>query len=78
MTLGVNDAQGHVGEGCVREGCAGQGGHVWQETQPLQQAVHILLECILVLPIFCCINSDANVMLCVQYTGCCHATYYLQ
>ena len=27
----------------------GGGGHAWQERQPLQQTVHILLECILVL-----------------------------
>ena len=44
------------GGACVARGCAfvaGRGvcmagGHAWQERQPLHQAVHILLECILV------------------------------
>ena len=27
----------------------GEGGHAWQERQPLQQTVRILLECILVI-----------------------------
>ena len=35
---------------CVARGCVWQEGmHVWQERQPLQWVVHILLQCILVL-----------------------------
>ena len=30
------------------EGMRGRGGHAWQEIQPLQRTVRILLECILV------------------------------
>ena len=33
---------------CGREGRAWRGGHAWQERRPLQRAVLILLECILV------------------------------
>ena len=47
---------GHAWQGaCVVGGMHGGGhawqgwGHVWQERWPLQQTVHILLECILVL-----------------------------
>ena len=46
--------RGHVWQGgvwqgaCMAGGCAWQEGHAWQEGQPLQQAVRILLECILV------------------------------
>ena len=36
----------------VWKGHAWQGGHVWQERQPLQQMVRILLECILVVKTF--------------------------
>ena len=37
--------RGHVWQGGA---CVVGGGHVWQERQPLQWAVRILLECILV------------------------------
>ena len=36
------------GRGHVWWGACMAGGHAWQERWPLQQAVHILLECILV------------------------------
>ena len=48
---GVCMAGGVHGEGglCMAKGGVhGEGERVWQETQPLQRAIHILLECILV------------------------------
>ena len=40
---------GHVWQGaCVAEGACMVGGHAWQERRPLQQAVRILLECIII------------------------------
>ena len=36
-----------AGEACVARGARVAGGHAWQERRPLQQAVRILLECIL-------------------------------
>ena len=44
--------RGHAWQGgaCMTgDVCGGGGGHVWQERQPLQRTVRILLECILVL-----------------------------
>ena len=60
--VGVHD-RGHVWQGSMHgRGCKWQGvcmagdmyggEHVWQERRPLQQAVRILLECILVLLFF--------------------------
>ena len=37
------------GRGCAWQEACVAGGHAWQERWPLQQAVRILLECILVL-----------------------------
>ena len=53
MEGGACVAGGHAWRGgmCGR-GCAWQRGHAWQERQPLQLAVRILLECILVRYIF--------------------------
>ena len=36
------------GDMCTEGGACVVWGHAWQERQPLQQMVHILLECILV------------------------------
>ena len=49
---GVCVAERHVWQGaCLAGGRAWQG-RVWQERWPLQRAVHILLECILVVSFF--------------------------
>ena len=48
---GMHGWRGMCGWGCAfvaGRGVCMAGGHAWQERQPLQQAVHILLECILV------------------------------
>ena len=45
-------AEGGAWLGCMHGGMHGRGvhgrGHAWQERRPLQQTIHILLECILV------------------------------
>ena len=54
MVEGMHGGGGMHGKGaCVVGECAWQGacvtqGHAWQERRPLQRAVRILLECILV------------------------------
>ena len=40
--------RGHAWQGGHGGGMLGRGGHAWQERRPLQRAVRILLECILV------------------------------
>ena len=40
------------GGACVAEGACVAGGHAWQERRPLQWAIRILLECILVSKMF--------------------------